>query len=90
MISTPAGLPGDTAGNPGAPYPRGSDQVIESFRGGVSSEACTISSTAFLKSSSPVEGMMMVSRLPLTSSVIRKNRPRGFSLSVRMKDLRSI
>jgi hypothetical protein len=35
--------------------------------GGISSAAFTISSSSFLKSSSPVEGMMMVSRRPPTS-----------------------
>ena len=38
----------------------------------------------------PVEGTMMVSRRPPTSSVMRKNLPRGFSLSVRTNGLRSI
>jgi ribosome-associated protein len=58
--------------------------------GGASDDACTIWSMIFLKSSSPGAGMMMVSRRPLTSSVMRKNRPRGFSLSAKTKVFRSI
>ena len=56
---------------------------------GVSFEAFTISSTNFLKSSKPVEGIMMVSRRPPTSSVMRRKRPRGFSLRAKTKVLRS-
>jgi hypothetical protein len=58
--------------------------------GGISSAALTISSTNFLNSASPVEGMIMVSRRPPTSSVIRRKRPRGFSLSEKTKFFRSI
>jgi hypothetical protein len=56
---------------------------------GVAAEAFTISSTNFLKSSKPVEGIMMVSRRPPTSSVMRRKRPRGFSLRAKKKILRS-
>src|ERR1035437_6286580 len=58
--------------------------------GGIASDAFTISSTSFLNSARPVEGMMMVSRRPPTSSVMRRKRPRGFSLSVNTKFFRSI
>src|SRR6476620_8743440 len=58
--------------------------------GGVSAEARVISSKMRLKSSKPVAGMMMVSRRPLTSSVMRRKRPRGFSFKVKTKDFRSI
>ena len=54
------------------------------------SDALTISSTSFLNSASPVEGMIMVSRRPPTSSVMRRKRPRGFSLRDRTKNFRSI
>src|SRR5947199_5174886 len=49
-----------------------------------------MSSRSFLKSSSPGAGIMMVSRRPPTSSVIRRNRPRGFSFRAKTKVLRSI
>ena len=58
--------------------------------GGISAEALTISSSSFLKSSKPGAGMIMVSRLPPTSSVMRRNRPRGFSLKVNRNVFRSI
>src|SRR3954468_20890485 len=58
--------------------------------GGISVEAFTISSRIRLKSSNPGAGMMMVSRLPPTSSVIRRKRPRGFSFNVNTKVFRSI
>src|SRR5438309_11624457 len=45
-------------------------------------EAFTISSSSFLNSSNPGAGTMIVLRRPFTSSVIRKKRPRVFSLSV--------
>ena len=57
---------------------------------GISFDVFTISLRSFLNSSRPVDGMMMVSRRPPTSSVMRRNRPRGFSLSVKTKVLRSI
>src|SRR5262249_34189365 len=60
------------------------------FFGGASSEALTISSNIFLNSSKPGAGMMIVSRRPLTSSVMRRKRPRTFSLSAKTKVLRSI
>ncbi len=57
---------------------------------GVASDAAIISSMIFLKSAKPGAGMMIVSRRPFTSSVIRKNRPRGFSRRVKTNILRSI
>ncbi len=56
----------------------------------VSLEVFTISSKILMKSSSPGAGMMMVSRRPPTSSVMRRNRPRGFSFKENMKVFRSI
>ena len=58
--------------------------------GGVSAEALTISSNSFLNSSRPGAGMMMVSRRPPTSSVMRRKRPRGFSFRANTKVFRSI
>src|SRR5437870_2938297 len=58
--------------------------------GGISPAAFTISSNNLLKSSKPGAGMIIVSRRPPTSSVIRKNRPRGFSLCADTKVFRSI
>lgn len=58
--------------------------------GGVSAAVWMISSSTVRNSSSPGAGMMMVSRRPPTSSVIRRNRPRGFSFRARTKVLRSI
>ena len=52
--------------------------------------APAISCISLTKSSSPGAGMIMLSRRPPTSSVMRKKRPRGFSLRVRMNSLRSI
>ena len=46
---------------------------------GRSAEARTMSSSNRLKSSKPGAGMIMVSRRPPTSSVMRRKRPRGFS-----------
>ena len=57
---------------------------------GASEETFTISSTIFLNSARPGAGMIMVSRRPLTSSVIRRNRPRGFSFKEKTNVLRSI
>jgi hypothetical protein len=37
------------------------------------------------KSFNPVAGMITLSRRPLTSSVMRRKRPRGFSFNVKMK-----
>src|SRR5580765_672642 len=49
-----------------------------------------MSTRIFLNSSKPGAGMMIVSRRPLTSSVMRRNRPRGFSLRAKTKVFRSI
>src|SRR5665213_1379151 len=70
--------------------PAGLDYAAGWSLGGISSAAFTISSSIFLNSARPVEGMMMVSRRPPTSSVMRRKRPRGFSLSVNTKFFRSI
>jgi len=60
------------------------------LRAGISVAALTISSSSFLNSANPGAGTMIVSRRPFTSSVIRRKRPRGFSLSVNTKTFRSI
>src|SRR5262249_28910530 len=58
--------------------------------GAVLAECLTISSISLANSSRPVAGMMIVSRRPATSSVIRRKRPRGFSFNDRTNVLRSI
>jgi len=87
-----------TSANPGSigrapsnaePAPGGGAMRYEAV-GGVSEAALTISSITLLKSSRPGAGMMIVSRRPPTSSVIRRNRPRGFSFSARRKVFLSI
>ena len=73
--------------------PRLADDTVLRHRGlfsGISSAAFAIRSICPLNSSRPVEGMMIVSCRPPTPSVMRKNRPRGFSLSVNTNFLRSI
>ncbi len=57
---------------------------------GSSLAAFTISASSFWNASKPLAGMMMVSRRPPTSSLMRRNRPRMFSLSTKTKVFRSI
>ena len=59
------------------------------FGAGMASAALAISLITRWKSSSPVMGRMTVLRLVPASSVMRRNRPRGFSLSVIVKTFRS-
>ena len=60
------------------------------LRSGISLASFAISSKTRWNSSSPEEGIMTLSYLPPTSSVMRKNRPRGFSLSAKVNVFRSI
>ncbi len=57
---------------------------------GTSAADFVISSTSRRKSSRPGAGIMIVSRRPLTSSVMRRKRPRGFSLRAKTNVFRSI
>ena len=57
------------------------------LRSGISLASFAISSKTRWNSSSPEEGIMTLSYLHATSSVMRKNGPRGFSLSAKVNIL---
>ena len=60
------------------------------LRSGISLASFAISSKTRWNSSSPEEGIKMLSYLPPISSVMHKNRPCGFSLSANVNVFRSI